>query len=225
MTAAQLSFAEENYLKAIYHLQPEGEKPVSTNEIAEAMQTKAASVTDMIKRLSAKKLVRYKKYYGVTITDSGRRSALLVIRKHRLWETFLVEKLKFNWDEVHEVAEQLEHIRSQLLISRLDEYLGNPKFDPHGDPIPTEDGQMADIKQVQLHELEPGECGKVTAVNDSSRAFLQYLDKTGISIGTMVRIVEEVAFDNSLEVTLNDKHSIFISRQVADNLWVQRLHI
>jgi len=142
-----------------------------------------------------------------------------------LWETFLVDKLKFNWDEVHEVAEQLEHIRSPLLISRLDEYLGKPKFDPHGDPIPSEDGNMADIEQVQLHELSPGDSGKVTAVNDSSRDFLRYLDKTGISIGTMIRIVDEVAFDNSLEIRLNDRQSLFISRQVADNLWVQRLHI
>ena len=225
MSASELSFAEENYLKAIYHLMPGDGKPVSTNAIAREMNTRAASVTDMIKRLSAKKLIRYKKYYGVAITDTGRKAALRIIRKHRLWETFLVDKLQFNWDEVHEVAEQLEHIRSTLLIQRLDEYLGKPQFDPHGDPIPGEDGEMADVQQIALHELSPGQAGRVTAVNDSSSALLQYLDKAGIAIGTLLRIIGHVEFDQSLEISLDDRKTIFISRQVAENLWVQKLNI
>ncbi|MCA6074625.1 metal-dependent transcriptional regulator [Fulvivirga sedimenti] len=225
MSLIELSLAEENYLKSIYHLYSETGKPVSTNAIAEAMNTRAASVTDMLKRLASKKLISYKKYYGVMITESGTTLALRIIRKHRLWETFLVEKLRFNWDEVHEVAEQLEHIQSQLLIKRLDEYLGSPRFDPHGDPIPTEDGEIADVQQVQLLELRPGEAGKVTAVRDTSSAFLQYLDKTGISIGSFIRIVDQVAYDNSLEIRVNDTNTIFISQQVAGNLWVQRVRI
>ncbi len=225
MSSIELSLAEENYLKSIYHLSVETGNPVSTNAIADVMNTKAASVTDMIKRLATKNLISYKKYYGVTITESGTLAALGIIRKHRLWETFLVEKLKFNWDEVHEVAEQLEHIRSKLLIQRLDEYLGSPRFDPHGDPIPTETGEIADVQQVQLLELKPGEAGKVTAVKDSTSAFLQYLDKTGISIGSFIRVMDHVAYDNSLEIKVNDINTIFISQQVADNLWVQKVRI
>jgi DtxR family transcriptional regulator, Mn-dependent transcriptional regulator len=130
------TLSEENYLKAIYHLSKEEDESVSTNALAERLETTAASVSDMLKKLAKKELIEYKKYQGVNISEKGKRVALQIIRKHRLWEVFLVEKLSFNWDEVHEIAEQLEHIDSPTLVKRLDEFLGYPKFDPHGDPIP-----------------------------------------------------------------------------------------
>ncbi|HSI90051.1 MAG TPA: metal-dependent transcriptional regulator, partial [Adhaeribacter sp.] len=172
-----LSFTEENYIKAIYKISLEGDGAVSTNAIAEVMQTKAASVSDMLKRLKEKEIINYVKYRGVTLTETGRKTALQLVRKHRLWEVFLVDKLKFNWDEVHEVAEELEHINSELMVRRLDEFLGYPKYDPHGDPIPTEDGHMIMKQQVLLAELEPGQAGSVMGVKDSQPIFLQYLYK------------------------------------------------
>lgn len=217
-----LSYTEENYLKSIYRLAQKKESPVSTNAIAQDMHTRAASVTDMIKRLASKSLVSYKKYHGVSITDQGSTIALKVIRKHRLWETFLVEKLNFNWDEVHEVAEQLEHIQSSLLITRLDEYLGHPSVDPHGDPIPTADGKIEEIQRIPLVDLSSGTLTRVIAVKDSSREFLRYLDKTGISIGSEIQILDRVDYDNSLEITCENSAPFFISNQVAENLWVQK---
>ena len=175
-----LSFAEENYLKAIYHLAEQSGQSVSTNAIADELNTKAASVTDMIKRLSSKGVLSYQKYKGVYVSEAGKIAALQVIRKHRLWETFLVAKLKFNWDEVHEVAEQLEHIKSPLLIKRLDELLGHPKFDPHGDPIPDENGEYKEKPKTPLFELQIEQSGIVVTVQDDSPAFLQYLKKIGI---------------------------------------------
>ncbi|MGB5928452.1 MAG: metal-dependent transcriptional regulator, partial [Cyclobacteriaceae bacterium] len=150
------SLAEENYLKAIYHLSTEDEGNVSTNAISETLNTKPASVSDMLRKLSGKELVSYRKYQGVSLTPSGRKVALQVIRKHRLWEVFLVDKLNFNWDEVHDVAEQLEHIQSPLLIHQLDEFLGHPAYDPHGDPIPDENGGFPEKEQSPLSELTVG---------------------------------------------------------------------
>lgn len=214
-----LSFAEENYLKTIYHLSRELDGPVSTNAIADSLSTKAASVTDMIKKLSVKGVVSYQKYRGVRVSDEGKKAALHVIRKHRLWETFLVEKLKFNWDEVHEVAEQLEHIRSPLLIKRLDELLGYPKYDPHGDPIPDEDGEFKLKAKIALSECNQGKDGIVIAVNDDSSAFLKYLDKIGAYIGAKVKVIDRVEFDDSLEIELDHK-KVFISKEVSENIWI-----
>lgn len=214
------SFVEENYLKAIYHLSTHGNESVSTNALAEEMQTSPASVSDMIAKLSKKKVVDYQKYRGVNISSKGKDIALQVIRKHRLWEVFLVEKLKFHWDEVHDVAEQLEHIKSPLLISRLDEFLGYPKHDPHGDPIPDENGVFATIKKVPLTELELNTDSQVVAVNDSSTAFLKYLDKVGISIGTKIRIDDKNEFDGSLDITINQQKKLTISQTAAENILV-----
>jgi DtxR family transcriptional regulator, Mn-dependent transcriptional regulator len=216
----QLSLAEENYLKAIYHLSAGGKGEVSTNAIAEEMQTKAASVTDMIKKLSDKELVDYEKYKGVNISDSGKKAALKVIRKHRLWEVFLVEKLKFNWDEVHEVAEQLEHIKSPLLIKRLDEFLGFPRFDPHGDPIPDENGRILMKPQVPVNELEMNQSGVVIAVKDTNSLFLQHLDKIGIYLGAKIQLVDKNMFDESVEILLNEDTRLFLSHKVASNILV-----
>ncbi len=215
-----LSFAEENYLKAIYHLSGQMDGSVSTNAIADSLNTKAASVTDMIKKLSNKGVLSYQKYHGVQVSEAGRKAALQVIRKHRLWETFLVEKLKFNWDEVHEVAEQLEHIQSALLIKRLDEFLAYPKFDPHGDPIPDENGEFKTKPQVPLNRSEIGTSGIIVSVRDTSNTFLKYLDKIGIYIGAKVKVMDKVEFDDSLEIQLDNKKIIFISKEVSENIWI-----
>src|SRR5688572_17808159 len=189
-----LSFTEENYLKAIYRLSGDGNKSVLTNELADAMSTKPASVTDMIKKLSNKKLITYEKYYGVTVTKSGKTSALTIIRKHRLWETFLVQKLNFNWDQVHEVAEQLEHIQSPLLIEKLDAFLGFPVADPHGHPIPDKNGKIHFAPQIPLGEVTSKKATTVKAVSQGTPSFLQYLSKIGVYIGAQIAILEKVEF-------------------------------
>lgn len=214
------SFVEENYLKAIYHLSSRGSESVSTNALAEEMQTSPASVSDMIAKLSKKRVVDYQKYRGVNISSKGKDIALQVIRKHRLWEVFLVDKLRFHWDEVHEVAEQLEHIKSPLLISRLDEFLGFPKHDPHGDPIPDENGVFSTVKKTPLTESDFNVDCQVVAVDDSSTAFLKYLDKVGISIGTRIKIDDKNEFDGSLDVTINQQKSLTISQTAAENILV-----
>ncbi|MCI5083695.1 MAG: metal-dependent transcriptional regulator, partial [Saprospiraceae bacterium] len=150
----EFSHTEENYLKAIYKICERKGKAASTNAISNAMQTSAASVTDMLKRLSEKELIHYERYKGVTLAEAGNKIATTLIRKHRLWEVFLVEKLEFSWDEVHEVAEQLEHIRSPKLVEELERYLGYPKFDPHGDPIPDAEGRFTYRKQTLLADME-----------------------------------------------------------------------
>jgi DtxR family Mn-dependent transcriptional regulator len=219
-TIRMLSFTEENYIKAIYKLSEAGDGAVSTNAIAEAMQTKAASVSDMLRRLNEKDIINYAKYRGVTLTDQGRKVALQLVRKHRLWEVFLVDKLKFNWDEVHEVAEELEHITSELMIRRLDEFLGFPKYDPHGDPIPTEDGHITVKQQVLLSELNLGQAGIVIGVKDSQPLFLQYLDKVGIYLGAKIKVTDKVEYDNSLEINIDHKKQLSVSSEVSKNIFV-----
>jgi DtxR family transcriptional regulator, Mn-dependent transcriptional regulator len=212
-----LSLTEENYLKAVYHLSDGGTKSVLTNELAEAMQTKAASVTDMMKKLSAKELINYERYYGVKITIKGKTQALHIIRKHRLWETFLVEKLSFTWDEVHEVAEQLEHIQSARLIDKLDEYLGFPKTDPHGDPIPDQHGKLKSMPQVALDQLKPGSRGVICSVKDSDPELLKYLDKIGAKPGKKIEVIHREAYDESVEIAIERK-KLFVSKEVAKNI-------
>ncbi|WP_268034001.1 metal-dependent transcriptional regulator [Algoriphagus sp. PAP.12] len=215
-----LTTAEENYLKAIYHLSEGGSKSVSTNDIAGEMKTKPASVSDMLRKLSDKEVIEYRKYYGVHITEEGKKRALQTIRKHRLWEVFLVDKLNFAWDEVHEVAEELEHIQSPLLIQRLDAYLNYPKFDPHGDPIPDEYGDVRARPRVPLNEMDLDQTGQIVAVKDSSAAFLRYLDKVGAYIGARIKILDRVEFDGSLEILVDNKKNIFMSKDVAGNILV-----
>jgi DtxR family transcriptional regulator, Mn-dependent transcriptional regulator len=215
-----LSFTEENYLKAIYHLSDNGCNEVNTNAISEALNTKPASVSDMLKKLSQKEVINYIKYQGVTLTDSGKKQALQIIRKHRLWEVFLVEKLKFHWDEVHDIAEQLEHIQSKLLIKRLDEFLGYPLFDPHGDPIPNEQGEFLQKDKTPLSEAAIGPANIVVGLKETSSLFLQYLDKTGIYIGARIRIMERIEFDASLEIQIDSKKTVIISNEVSKNIYV-----
>jgi DtxR family Mn-dependent transcriptional regulator len=215
-----LSFTEENYMKAIYHLSDSGTKAVLTSEIAESMNTKAASVTDMVKKLSGKNLISYEKYYGVKITKQGKTHALMVVRKHRLWETFLVKKLHFAWDEVHEVAEQLEHIHSPVLIEKLDAYLEYPTVDPHGHPIPDKTGKIKEVRQIPLSEYSGKEKIAIQSVKHGSPAFLQYLSKIGVYIGAEITILDKVEFDGSLEVMIDGQKRVFISREGAQNLLV-----
>ncbi|GAB4109744.1 MAG: metal-dependent transcriptional regulator [Thermoflexibacter sp.] len=215
----QYSLAEEDYIKAIYHLSQQNQEAL-TNDIAERLETKPASVSDMLKKLADKKVVNYVKYKGVTLTEEGVKIALELVRKHRLWEVFLVEKLNFTWDEVHEVAEQLEHINSPLLIERLDEFLGFPKFDPHGDPIPDAKGEFLVKPHIPLGEMEIGQVGRVVAVQDISALFLQYLNKVGIYIGAKVSITDKIEYDGSLEALLDEKKTILVSKEVAKNIFV-----
>ena len=216
------SHTEENYLKAVFKL-AEAEPDtvgVSTNRIAAALDTRAASVTDMLRRLAEKGLLAYERYRGVQLTPAGRQVALLTVRKHRLWEVFLVQQLGFSWDEVHEVAEELEHVQSPLLMRRLDAFLGHPTLDPHGDPIPTEDGAMRRPTTRLLADLLPGEGGTLAAVRNTSPPFLQYLAKVGLQLGTNIKVIDKVAFDNSLEINLDSNRNIFISAEVSRNLFV-----
>ncbi|MBN3519307.1 metal-dependent transcriptional regulator [Algoriphagus lutimaris] len=213
-----MTTAEENYLKAIYHLSDGGKKSVSTNDVAAEMKTKPASVSDMLRKLGDKEVIEYRKYYGVNITEEGKKRALQTIRKHRLWEVFLVDKLQFAWDEVHEVAEELEHIQSPLLIQRLDAYLNYPKFDPHGDPIPDEYGDVRARPRVALNEMEIDQTGQIVAVKDSSAAFLRYLDKVGAYIGARIKVLDKVEFDGSLEILVDQKKTLFMSKDVAANI-------
>ena len=215
------SQSEENYIKAIYHLATDSKKGISTNAIAKKLETKASSVTDMIKKLSDKKVVVYKKYQGVTLTDFGKKTAANIVRKHRLWEVFLVEKLNFSWDEVHEVAEQLEHIKSPKLINELDAFLGYPKRDPHGDPIPDGEGNLQVIEKSLLSTLIKGESGVCVGVDDSSSEFLQFLDKQGIALGKQLKIVSIEPFDGSLQIEI-DNQLLSISNKIASNLYIQK---
>ena len=214
---------EENYLKAVYKVCGQANKPAGTNAVAERLQTSAASVTDMFKRLAEKDLLSYEKHKGVRLTEAGERIATLLIRRHRLWEVFLTEKLDYQWDEVHELAEQLEHIQSTTLIDRLDAFLGEPRFDPHGDPIPDRDGRFAQRQQTPLAQLKPGEQGTVVGVAESSSDFLQYLDRLHIELGARLTVKEIYPFDQTLAVTLNGETEVVLSPKVAQKILVQRL--
>ena len=211
--------SEENYLKAIYNLSEHGLIKVSTNSLASRLNTKASSVTDMIQRLSDKGLVDYVKYQGVQLTEKGQLVALGIIRKHRLWELFLVDKLNFSWDEVHEVAEQLEHVQSEKLTNELDAFLDFPSHDPHGDPIPDKNGQFKSSLKVLLSSVDIDSICFCVGVKDSSSDFLRLLDKIGIALGTQMKVISKEAFDNSMILKTREK-TMTISETIAKNLYV-----
>jgi DtxR family Mn-dependent transcriptional regulator len=215
-----MTLAEENYLKTIFHLERKLKSEVSTNALAERMQTRASSVTDMMQKLADKKMLIYKKYKGVQLTEKGKKAAAYVVRKHRLWEVFLVDKLKFHWDEVHEIAEQMEHIKSVELIKRLDAFLGHPDFDPHGDPIPDKDGNIKKAEKRLLSELIKNQIGICVGVKESSPEYLQYLDKKKIKIGTKINVLGKEFFDGSMMIQVG-RDQFFVSKQIAENLYVQ----
>ena len=219
-SSINMTFSEENYLKAIYHLISSSNASVSTNAIAEMMDTKASSVTDMLKKLAEKDLVNYKKYQGVSLTENGNLAAKMIVRKHRLWEVFLVEKLDFSWDEVHDIAEQLEHIKSEKLINKLDDFLGNPTEDPHGDPIPNAQGRMVTIEKQLLSEVLEHQSGVCVGVKDNSSEFLKYLDKQQIGLGTKIEVIAKETFDLSIKINVNG-NELTVSNKIANNIFVK----
>ena len=213
------TLSEENYLKAIYHLGNQGNDTVSTNAISEQIDTKASSVTDMVKKLAEKELANYIKYQGVSLTEAGRLTARSVIRKHRLWETFLVKKLNFSWDEVHDIAEQLEHIKSEKLIDKLDDFLEHPTHDPHGDPIPDKNGNYTKIKSKSILDISAGSQGVLISVKDSSKAFLNYLNKNELALGDTIKVIDFEPFDESFTIETKSI-TMTISKNVAENLYL-----
>jgi len=215
------STSEENYIKAIYHLQGE-EGMVTTNELSAELKTRPASVTDMLKKLKAKKLLNYEKYQGFRLSSEGRKVALGIIRRHRLWEYFLSEKLKFSWDEVHEVAEQLEHVTSRKLIDKLDEYLGFPRFDPHGDPIPDPQGKVATHNRICITQVPTNQSMEVCHVGNQSAEMLDILKHNNISIGTKLEVKKHFSFDNSVEVKIGRQQPFILSEAVARHVWVKK---
>jgi DtxR family transcriptional regulator, Mn-dependent transcriptional regulator len=210
--------SEENYIKAIFKLSLELKTEVTTSSLAEHLTTKASSVTDMVQKLADKNLVNYIKYQGVTLTPEGETTAIKIVRKHRLWELFLYQTLGFKWNEIHEIAEELEHIKSEILIEKLDAFLNYPKKDPHGDPIPDAMGCFPENKSFQLSRLSKGIKGVVVGVNDKSSVFLSYLDKIGIRLGTEIEIIDYNQFDNSLDVKINDLKITHLSYQAVQNI-------
>lgn len=215
-----MTLSEEDYIKAIYHLGKGENTTVSTNAIAEQMDTKPSSVTDMVKKLSEKGVANHKKYKGVSLTEYGQKIALSLVRKHRLWEVFLVNQLDFSWDEVHEVAEQLEHIKSEKLIDELDKLLGFPQVDPHGDPIPSKKGEFKKAIKKLLNEVPIGTSGICVGVKDSSPPFLKFLDKNKIALGDTILVFDKEEFDESLDIKIKGK-TIHISNQIASNLYLK----
>ncbi len=215
-----ITLAEENYLKAILSISLNEYGKVSTNAIAKEISTSAASVSDMLKKLQDKKLIKYEKYKGVELSKTGKSKAINILRKHRLWETFLVNNLGFNWSEVHDVAEQLEHIQSAELIDRLDTFLEHPKFDPHGEPIPTKEGKIPSTNTTPLNELQAGTKGKVMGVTLDEKAFLDYLTQLNISIDTSIEIEKKISFDKSLSIKI-EKQTKHISNDVAKHLLIK----
>jgi DtxR family Mn-dependent transcriptional regulator len=212
------SFTEENYLKAIYKLQETNGEVVATSALAQIMGVHAPSVTDMLKRMAGKKLVTYQKSKGFKLTEKGKQVAVGIIRNHRLWEVFLVDKLGFRWDEVHDLAEQLEHIHSEALVNKLDAYLGYPKADPHGDPIPDANGVLPKSKSVLLSTLKDGDKGTFTGVTDHSAAFLNYLDKAGFSLGDPIKVKGIEEYDQTYTLQLKGKKEVVVSFKVANSL-------
>lgn len=215
----KVSSSKENYIKAIFHLQEEA-GIVTTNALARQLDTRAASVTDMLKKLKTQKLLLYEKYQGFKLSPEGRKMALQIIRKHRLWEFFLVEKLQFGWEEVHDMAEELEHISSKKLVDRLDEFLGFPKSDPHGDPIPDINGKFSQRKQVSLLDLKLNVSAIVSNISDQSPAMLELLSHKGLGLGTKLEVKKRFSFDNSIELKVKNQQPITISENVAKNVFV-----
>jgi len=216
-----LTQSEENYLKAIFALSEQQTEIVSTNLLSEKMKTKPSSVTDMLRKLADKSFVSYLKYQGCELTNKGKDYALQIIRKHRLWEVFLVEKLNFGWEEVHEIAEQLEHIKSSKLTDKLDAFLHYPKVDPHGDPIPDKNGHFSnDQKTKQLSFSNVNDEVVITGVEDGSIEFFQFLKHCEIGLGTKMKIIAKYNFDQSVLILLNEKE-IVLSELVSQKIYVQ----
>ena len=215
----KFSESEENYIKSIYNLQEKTER-VNTNSLATFLNTSAASITDMLKKLKSKKLLEYKKYYGFRLNEAGKKEALKIIRRHRLWEFFLVAKLGMDWEKVHDIAEELEHVSSMELINKLDDYLGNPKIDPHGDPIPDEKGKIAALKQKALKDLPIKQDAIVSSVSNQTTEMMEMLNHYGIGIGSHIKVLKAFEFDGSLQIKIAKKPECIISGMAAQNIFV-----
>ena len=216
---------EENYIKAIYKITEKNQGSANTTAIANHLSTSPASVTDMLKRLSEKEYFHYEKYKGVYLTSKGKRMATKLLRRHRLWEVFLVDKLGFSWDEVHEIAEKLEHIDSDLLISRLDDFLGNPKYDPHGDPIPNAEGKFTIRNQIALQHLAKGETGVVVGVREHDTSFLHYLNNMKINLGTTIKVLNNIDYDHSKKILVDGEKEHTISHLGSVNLFMKKTKV
>jgi DtxR family transcriptional regulator, Mn-dependent transcriptional regulator len=217
-----LTKSEEDYIKAIFNLSEFGNKQVSTNSISKVLKIEPASVTDMIKKLSHKKLIYHQKYKGCKISKNGMKIALQIIRKHRLWEVFLHDKLKFKWDKIHDIAEQLEHISSNKLIDKLDDFLNYPKIDPHGDPIPNKLGVIESNEKISLFDLENFDSCIVARIIKEDQNFFKLLKKLNIEIGTKIKVLEKLDYDDSLEIIIENK-KILISNKIASNIKVSKI--
>jgi DtxR family transcriptional regulator, Mn-dependent transcriptional regulator len=214
------TLSEENYLKAIYRLQADGGK-VTASSIAENLGNNPASVVDMLKKITTKRLIKYDKKSGAILTEKGQRIALQVVRKHRLWEVFLHEKLGYSWDEVHDIAEQMEHIQHEDLDARLDKFLGFPKYDPHGDPIPQANGTLAKTSKTSLSAIQPGNSCHVVGIKDTNATFLRYLQKLNIGIGTKITVAEIIPFDASVVIMIGKQLKTTVSGKFAENVLVE----
>ena len=222
MTNIKLSKSEENYLKSIFNLSEFGNKKVSTNSISKILNIEPASVTDMIKKLSKKKLIYHERYKGSSISKSGIKIALQIIRRHRLWEVFLHDKLKFKWDQIHELAEELEHVSSDNLIDSLDKFLKYPKIDPHGDPIPNKLGEIDFVDKISIYDLSINEKGIVSRIINEDDEFFNLLKKLDIEIGSEIKMIDKIEYDDSLEISINNK-SVIISKQIASNIKITKI--
>ena len=222
MTNTNLSKSEENYLKSIFNLSEFGNKQVTTNSISKVLNIEPASVTDMIKKLSKKKLIYHEKYKGSTISKSGIKIALQIIRRHRLWEVFLYDKLNFKWDKIHDIAEELEHVSSEELIDNLDKFLKYPKIDPHGDPIPNKLGEMNFVDKISISDLNVNENGIVSRIINEDEEFFNLLKKLKIEIGTEVKIIDKIEYDESIEILINKK-TVIISKDIANNIKITKI--
>jgi len=214
------TLSEENYLKAILRLSQKPDEKITPTSIAEALGNNAASVVDMIRKLTDKQLIEYDKKKGVRLTPQGLKDSVLIVRKHRLWEVFLLEKLGYHWDEIHDIAEELEHIKDDTLADRLDQFLGFPEHDPHGDPIPKANGKLPKTYTVSLADAKLGAVCRVAAVRDTSAAFLQYLLKLGIGIGTQIQVQEKISFDGSLVIQIGDQQKTTVSQKFSENILI-----
>lgn len=219
----KLTKNEEDYLKALFHLIGESEEATaSTTGLADYLGVSPSSVNNMLKKLKLKELVDYRKYGKLELTAAGKQQAVLLIRKHRLWETFLYKYMNFSWDEVHEVAEQLEHIKSAKLIKELDRFMGFPKQDPHGDYIPDESGSFKNVQKTTLSELKAGEQCRLVSVKDNSAAFLRYVTELGLALSSRILVEEVREFDGSLSISFNDVREN-VSRHFAEHIYVERI--
>jgi DtxR family Mn-dependent transcriptional regulator len=214
------TLSEENYLKAIFRLSQKSDEKITPTAIAEALGNNAASVVDMIRKLTDKQLIEYDKKKGVRLTQQGLKDSILIVRKHRLWEVFLLEKLGFHWDEIHDIAEELEHVSNTSLADRLDKFLGFPEYDPHGDPIPKANGKLPKTFTVSLADVKTGTACKVAAVRDTSSPFLQYLIKLGIGIGTPIQVLEKIEFDQSLVIRINEQDQTTVSQRFSESILI-----